>query len=173
MINGKTEGVSRLGADLGLWTPAGFERISLHDNVVKNWTNADVQDCDQFISKCMQELNVPSVSIAIVHKDGEMLYKKTFGVKQVGSEDPVTVGMPFMTILRMVCLVDLKLLTWETPVTKIFSDFSLSSPSLTQCLTIRRNLDFKFKGVTPEDCLAQMKSIQPNWVRSFNTPIAL
>ena len=186
LVDATMAGLSRRSAELSLmhdsWLPVGFKEVSLNDHEVRDWTDEDIQDFEQFISKGMQSLNIPGLSIAIVKQDGQMLYKKGFGVKQVNSNDPVTPDTLFMigsttkplTTLSMACLVDRKKLSWETPITDILPNFKLADSLLTQQLTIRhtvsastgmprRDLDwlFKYKGVTPEDRLLQMKDMKP------------
>lgn len=186
LVNATLAGLSRRMAELRLiqesWMPVGFKELSLNNNDVTNWTEEDIFDFEQFISKAMQPLNVPGVAIAIVKQDGQMLYKKGFGVKQIGSNDPITTETLFrigsttkpLTTLAMACLVDRQLLSWETPVTKLLPSFSLADTSLTQKLTIRHTVSastgmpgrdlnwlFKYKGVTPEERVIQMKEMKP------------
>jgi CubicO group peptidase (beta-lactamase class C family) len=63
---------------------------------------------------------------------------------------------------------------WSTPVTKLLPDFALADPELTRKLEMWHtvaastgmppqdmNLIFKFKGITPEQRLAEMKQMKP------------
>ena len=186
LIDAKMAGLSRRGAELHLmyesWKPVGFKKNSLHDREAKNWADADSQDFEKFISDAMQKLKIPGAAIAIVRQDGKMLYKKAFGVKKMGLDDPITLNTPFMigsttkplTSLLMAMLVDQKKLSWETPVTQVLKNFSLADSEITQKLNIRhtvsastgmpvRVLDwiFKYKGIKPEDRLLQMKNMKP------------
>ena len=186
LVDGTLAGISRRGAELTFmvesWKPVGFKETQLNYNEAKVWTEADAQAFEKFVSDSMQKLKIPGASIAIVSRDGKSIYKKAFGIKQLGSEDLVTVDTPFMigsitkplTTMLMATLVDQKKLSWDTPVTKILPDFCVADAELTKKLTIRHTVSastgmprggyeciFKYKGIKPEDRLLEMKEIKP------------
>jgi CubicO group peptidase (beta-lactamase class C family) len=187
LLDGTMAGVSRRGVEMmamvASWKPIGSkEEASINENKTHVWTDKDVQNFEDFIYDAMQKLQVPGVSISIVQSDGKNLYSKAFGVKQIGNSEPVTLDTPFMigsvtkplTTLLMAMLIDQKKLSWETPVTSILQDFSLAEADITQKLLIRhtvsastgmprRDLDwiFKYKNITPEDRLLEMKHMAP------------
>lgn len=186
LIEGDNAGVSRRGAELNImsesWKPVGFKETQLNDNEAKVWTEADAHSFENFISDGMKKLNIPGAAVAIIQKNGDFIYKKGFGVTQLGSNDSVTINTPFMigsitkslTTLLMGMLIDQKKLSWKTPVTSILSNFSLADADLTQRLTIRDTVGaasgmprggleamFKYNGITPEDRLLEMKKMKP------------
>lgn len=186
LVNATMAGLSRRAAQLQIindnWTPMGFKKPSLKGLAPKKWTELEIKEFEQFILSSMQLLKVPGLSIAIIQKNGQMLYQNAFGVKQLGVNDPVTVDTPFMigsttkalTTLLMARLVDQKKLNWDTRVKDTLPEFYLADQTLTEQLTIRhtvsastgmprRDLDwiFKYKDVTPEERLAQMRHMKP------------
>lgn len=185
LVDSKMAGFSRRGAELGImvesWKPVGFKETQLNDNETKNWTAVDIQSFEKFISDSMQRLEIPGVSIAIVRQDGTSIYKKGFGTKQLGLDEPVTTDTPFMigsitkplTTLLIAALVDKGKLSWETPVTKILPNFSVNDADLTQKMNIRHTVSastgmprggfealFKSR-IKPEDRLLEMKEMKP------------
>jgi len=186
LIDATLSGLSRRMAEVSLmqgsWLPAGFKARELNNDPIKNWGELEVSAFEQFVGDAMQKLNVPGIAVAIVRQDGHMFYKKGFGVKRVGCDRPVTTDTPFMigsttkslTTLLMSRLIDAKQLSWETPVKAVLPQFCLADDYLTEHLTIRhtvsastgmprRDLDwiFKYKGVSPEERLSQMKGMKP------------
>lgn len=125
LVDARNAGFDRRKSELMIMLaslkPAGFKKVSLKDHATKTWTDSDIKDFDQFVTDSMQKLKVPGVSIAIIRKDGQMLYKKAFGVKQLGSTDQVTPDTLFMigsitkqlTTLMMASLVDKRIFTWK------------------------------------------------------------
>ena len=185
LVDAKLAGVSRRMAEILLmtesWMPIGFKEVLLNTEKAKLWTSADIQDFEQFASRAMQTLDIPGLSMAIIQKDGQMLYKNAFGVKRMGATDPVSPDTLFMigsstkplTTLAMASLVDRQKFTWETPVNHILPDFRIDSPLLTQQLTIRHSVSastgicgrdlnflFKYKQVTPEERLFDMHDMK-------------
>jgi len=162
------------------WKPRGFTSAQLNQRSAKNWNECDVQEFEKFIAQGMREFQVPGLTIAIIHQDGKIPYKKAFGVKKWGEHDPVTLDTPFMigsitkalTTFLMAKLIDAGKITWDTPLTHLLKDFSLADPALTQRLRIRDTVSastglpprdiswiLKFNNVKPEDRLAEMKSL--------------
>lgn len=186
LIDSKMAGLSRRGAELNImfetWKPVGFQETELAAYETKNWTEADNQNFEKFVSKAMQKLKIPGAAIAIVGQDGTSIFSRGFGVKQLDLSDPVTINTPFMigsttkpfTSFLMAMLVDQGKLAWETPVTDMLTNFSLADLDLTQKLNIRHTVSastgmpqggleslFKYNGIKPEDRLLEMKRMQP------------
>jgi CubicO group peptidase (beta-lactamase class C family) len=92
----------------------------------------------------MRAYDVPGVEVAVV-QDGRVVHLKGFGVRRIGSAEPVTpdtlmkVGSitKSMTTMMIGTLVDDGSLTWETRATDIVPWFSTSNPSITAQLTVR------------------------------------
>ncbi len=177
LVDATIAAFNRRSADLQLmiesWKPRNFHEPNLQDQDAKAWTDADRDAFGKFIQWGMAELQVPSVAVAIVKRDGGIVFSHGYGA---------TVDTPFMigsttkslTTLMMGVLVDQQKLTWDTPVTEVLKDFSLGDEDLTQQLTARlavsastglprRDVDFIFNysHITPEDRLAQMREMKP------------
>ncbi|MBP9777663.1 MAG: beta-lactamase family protein [Rickettsiaceae bacterium] len=186
LIDAKTAGLSRRGSEFMImfesWKPLGFPEIKLLPGNIKNWPADDTTNFENFFVNAMQQFKLSGAAVAIVKRDGTMVYSKGLGVKKLGATDLVTVDTPFMigsitkplTTLMMAKLVDKNILTWETPVTAILPDFKLADSEFTKKLQIRHTVSastgmprhdfewvFKHKGVTPEDRLTQMQWMQP------------
>lgn len=79
-----------------------------------------------------------------------------------------------LTTLMMARLVDMGRFAWTTPVTDVLPGFALADPEVTQKIEMRhtvcactgmprRDLDliFRFRGVRPEDRIAEMRQMRP------------
>ncbi|HWS40641.1 MAG TPA: serine hydrolase [Arenimonas sp.] len=123
-------------------------------------------ELDQYIVKGMQDWNIPGLSIAIV-KNGQSVYSKGFGVRELGKPDLVDENTQFgimsttkaMTALSLAMLVDEGKVAWNDPVTKHLPWFQLSNPYVTRELTVRDLLTHN-SGLTNTDLL---------WVRGDMT----
>ena len=101
-------------------------------------------ELDKYIVKGMQAWNIPGLSIAIV-KNGQSVYSKGFGIRELGKSNLVDENTQFgmmsttkaMTALSLAMLVDEGKVSWDDPVTKHLPWFQLSSPYVTQELTVR------------------------------------
>ena len=101
-------------------------------------------ELETYIIDSMELLDVPGLAIAIV-KDGEIVYAEGFGVRELGSDDPVTsktlmlIGSTTktMTTLLMAQLVDAGLMDWDTPVVDILPTFAVADPEITQTITMQ------------------------------------
>src|SRR5687768_12678592 len=90
---------------------------------------------DRIIETTRQAWDVPGVAVAIVHGD-DTVYIKGFGVKRMGSSDPVTPDTRFaicsntkaFTTAAMGILVDEGKLRWDDPERKHLPYFKLSDP---------------------------------------------
>src|SRR5688572_14630019 len=80
---------------------------------------------DRIIESTRKAWNVPGVAVAIVHRD-ETVYLKGFGVRLVGSNDPVTPDTRFaicsatkaFATAAIGILVDDGKMNWDDPVRK-------------------------------------------------------
>ena len=184
LVDGKIAGLSRRTSELMLmsesWKPIGFKETQLNNNAIKEWTEIEIQSFEKFISDSMQKLEIPGAAIAIIRKDGKSIYSKGFGVKEIGSNDPVTTDTLFMigsitkslTTLLAAMRVNQKKLSWETLITDILKNFSVADVELTKKLTIRQTfsastgmpsggLESFFKFSKPEDRILEMKEMKP------------
>ena len=111
---------------------------------------------DTYITKAIEEWNVPGVSVAVVKHD-KVVFLKGYGVREAGKRDPVgdrtlfaigsTTKAFTSTIVAM--LVDDGKLKWDDPVTQHLQTFKLYDPWVTREITIRDLLSHRtgFSGV--------------------------
>jgi len=163
------------------WKPDDLTQPSLDGSKRRKWEEQQSAEMREFLRRGMAELQIPGGAIAVV-QGGRVVFAEGFGVEKIGSNQPVRADTRFMigsstkplTTLMMARLVATGKLDWSTPVTKLLPDFALADPDLTRKLEIRhtvsastgmprRDLDFvfRFKGITPEQRLEEMKQMKP------------
>lgn len=185
LISGAKGGISRRYAQvmevLQNWKPEGLVEPILASSQRRNWEEKQSADMSKFLRRGMSELQIPGAAIAVV-QGGRVVFAEGFGVTKIGSSDSVRPDTRFMigsstkplTTLMMARLVALGKLDWSTPITKLLPDFALDDPDMTRRLEIRhtasastgmprRDIDFvfKFKGITPEQRLEEMRHMKP------------
>jgi CubicO group peptidase (beta-lactamase class C family) len=107
-------------------------------------TDELLAEFEQEFQTQMQTYNVPGSAVAIV-QNGEIVYAKGFGVRNLETGEPVTTSTVFrvgsttkaMTSMMIATLVDEGVLAWDTPVIDIYPDFKLPTEELTQSVTVR------------------------------------
>ncbi len=105
---------------------------------------ARLAEFQTYIAETMQWAGVPGLSIAVV-QNGEVVFNQGFGVRDLGTGEPVTPQTLMMiasstkplTTLMMATVVDDGRMTWDTPVRLVLPTFSVGDPALTGKLTIR------------------------------------
>lgn len=115
---------------------AGVEPITLDEN--------SLAELDAFIEEWLPKFEIPGAAVAIV-QNGEVIHLKGYGVRELGSPDPITpdtlmmIGSTgkTMTTLMLATLVDDGLLDWETPVVDILPTFAVNDPERTQQIHVR------------------------------------
>jgi CubicO group peptidase (beta-lactamase class C family) len=163
------------------WKPVGLEAPSLVGRKAKPFGVEEKRSLDLFVRDAMAKLGIPGIAIAIV-QGGETVYAQGFGTRRVGTDAAVTPRTRFMigsttkalTTLMMAKLVDEGLFAWETPVRNVLPSFALADADLTDKVQMRhtvsastgmprRDVDlmFRFRGVHPEDRVAEMKKMLP------------
>ena len=185
LISGAKGAVSRrqiqVSEVLQNWKPEGLVEPSLADTQRRKWEEKQSVEMAEFLRRGMAELHIHAAAIAVV-QGGRVVFAEGFGVTKVGSNQPVRPDTRFMigsstkplTTLLMARLVAMGKLEWATPVTKLLPDFALADHDVTRRLEIRhtasastgmprRDLDFifRFKGITPEQRLEEMKQMKP------------
>lgn len=139
---------------------------------------AITDELEIFIAEYMEKLGVPGASVAIV-QDGEIVYEKGFGVRELGGEAVVTANTRMMigsttkpiTTTMMAALVDDGLMTWDTPVVEVLPQFAVANPELTPTITIRnlvcactgvprRDLEWLFNSLTAEEIVESLASFR-------------
>ena len=97
---------------------------------------------DKFVTRIIQEWEVPGVSIALV-KDGRVLLAKGYGLRNVEKNLPVTGNTLFaigsctkaFTATAVGILVDDGKLAWDKPIINYLLDFKLQDPAATSEMT--------------------------------------
>jgi len=163
------------------WKPEGLRAPNLAGAERKEWSENESAQMREFLRLGMAELQIPGVAMAVVQA-GRIVFAEGFGICGIGSSEAVQPDTRFMigsntkplTTLMMARLVARGNFDWSTPVTQLLPDFALADPELTRKLEMRhtvaastgmppRDMDlmFKFKGITPEQRLAEMKEMKP------------
>lgn len=99
---------------------------------------------DSWIENGRQDWSIPGMAVGIV-KDGEVVYAKGFGVKQLGKIDKVDANTIFsiasvsknITAAALGILVDRGKIDWDDKIVKHIPWFQLNDPWVTQEVTIR------------------------------------
>jgi CubicO group peptidase (beta-lactamase class C family) len=163
------------------WKPEGLSPQSLANSPRRAWHEKLSSEMASFLRGAMAEMRVPGAAIAVVQR-GRIVFAEGFGLRSTGSDEPVLPETRFMigsstkplTTLMMARLVAQGRFEWSTPLVKLLPDFALADAELTRRLEMwhtvsastgmpRRDLDllFKFKDLTPEQRLAEMKEMKP------------
>jgi CubicO group peptidase (beta-lactamase class C family) len=99
---------------------------------------------DAYVQQAVTDWEVPGLAIAVV-KDGETVFARGYGVRELGGEAPVDEHTLFaigsttkaMTAAAIGMLVDEGKLDWDSRVTDLLPGFELASPWMTRELTVR------------------------------------
>src|ERR1039458_151097 len=99
---------------------------------------------DQAVERARQAFDVPGIAVAIV-KDGNVVLAKGYGVRKIGSPEPVTPQSLFriasntkaFTTAALAMLVDERKIRWDDPVIQHMPAFQLYDPYVTREMTIR------------------------------------
>ncbi len=136
---------------------------------------------DQYVAKAVQDWHIPGLAIVVV-KDGNVVFKKGYGVKHAGRPDPVDTKTLFvcasttkaMTAACMGILVDEGKVNWDDPLIKYLPDFQLYDAYATRDLRVRDlflhnsgvgNADFLWSGNgnTSDEILNKMRLVKPSY----------
>jgi CubicO group peptidase (beta-lactamase class C family) len=110
----------------------------------KNISQKTINEFDSHVAQVMKEWDVPGLSIVVV-KDGKVLLKKGYGVRELGKPETVDTQTLFscasttkaMTALVLGMLVDEGKLNWDDPVNKYIPELRLNDPYITRELRVR------------------------------------
>ena len=114
---------------------------------------------DAYVAQAVRDWKTPGLAIAVV-KDGEIVFAKGYGVRRLGSPEPVDDRTLFaigsttkaMTAAALGMLVDEGKLTWDDAVIKHLPWFALKDPYVTRELRVRDLLTHR-AGVPSTDAL--------------------
>lgn len=140
-----------------------------------------IKEFDAYIEKSRKQYQVPGLAITVV-KDGKVLLKKGYGLRQINKPDAVNDQTLFacasttkaMTATCMAMLVDEGKVNWDDAVIKHLPDFQLYDPYVTRELKIRDlfthnsgvgNTDFLWgvMDIPSDEVLARMKQVKPTY----------
>ena len=140
-----------------------------------------IQDFDTYVEQSRNSWQVPGLSIAVV-KDGKVIFKKGYVVRELGKPDKVDTQTLFacasttkaMTAMCMGMLVDEGKVNWDDAVIKYLPDFKLYDPYVTRELKIRDlfthnsgvgNADFLWDimDIPSDEVLKKMADVKPSY----------
>jgi len=141
---------------------------------------------ERYAEEARQAWGTPGMAVALV-ADGQVIWSKGFGVKQVGSQEPVTVDTVFQigsasksfTASLVALQVDQGRLKWTDKVLDSFSDFRMFDAWVTREFTLEDTLSQRsgqapystdllaFMGASRAEILQAMREVQP--VSSFRS----
>jgi CubicO group peptidase (beta-lactamase class C family) len=92
-----------------------------------------LKEFDAYAEKSMAAWQMPGMAVAVV-KDGKVIFKKGYGVRQLGTKNSVDTQTIFgcgsttkaMTVVCMALLVDEGKVSWDDAVIKHLPEFHLS-----------------------------------------------
>ena len=127
---------------MALMTPLLFPLLA---NLTLTAATVDPATVDRLAADSLKAWNAPGAAVAILGRGGATLYQKGYGVKRLGSTDPVTPDTIFaigsttkaFTVAALGILVDEGKLNWDDPVRKHLPGFHLADPHASELVTIR------------------------------------
>jgi len=124
-----------------------------HPKAANAGQGQSLEGLDAYIRNAMAEWQIPGLAIAVV-KDDQVVFLKTYGVREVGKEAPVDEETVFplasmtkaFTAAAVGVLVDEGTLSWDDPVIKHLPGFQLPDPWVTRHVTLRDLLAHRVGG---------------------------
>ena len=116
-----------------------------------------IAELERFIAETMQTFGTVGAAVSVV-QGGEVVYSRGFGVRDLGTREPVTAETLMMigsttkplTTTLMAQLVDEGVFDWDTPVVDIMPSFEVADPELSRTITME-NLVCACTGVPRRD----------------------
>ncbi len=140
-----------------------------------------LREFDTYVDNARKEWQTPGLAVAVV-KDGKIIFKKGYGVREIGTTNLVDTQTIFacasttkaLTAVCMGMLVDEGKVNWNDPVSKYLPDFKLYDVNVTRELKIRDlfihnsgvgNADFLWgvMDVSSEEVLKKMELVRPSY----------
>lgn len=184
LIEGDIAAVQRRAAHIQIivsgFRPTALERVDLSQAQAETLTDEHLSQLREHIEEAMGAFGIPGASIGIVQND-EVVFEESFGLRQVGSEEPVTPDTLMMlgsttktmTTLLMAMLVDEGIMEWDTPAIDILPEFSVADADLTQAITVRNlvcactgvprrdwEIIFNYRSLTAEDVVDSLGTFE-------------
>jgi len=140
-----------------------------------------IVELDHYIENAFTVWNPPGLAVTVV-KDGEIIFKKGYGVTNIQTQNPVNVNTLFgcmsttkaFTAAALAMLVDDGKIKWDDHVINYLPDFQLYDPYITRELTIRDllthrsglgNTDYLWSWMTisGDSALYKMREVKPTY----------
>ena len=147
---------------------------------------APLQGFDAYVTKAMQEWDVPGIAIAIV-RDDSVIFSRGFGVRKLGDPSPVSPSTMFaigssskaFTAAVIAMLADEGKLRFDDPATRHLPGFEMYDPYVTRELTVRDLLshrsglargDLLWYGSSYDrsEILRRVRFLKPTWSMRSN-----
>ena len=135
---------------------------------------------DEWVESVMAEWKVPGLGVAIV-EDGEIVYAKGYGWRNVEQQRPVTADTLFaigsntksFTATLLAMYVDENALAWDAPIRTVLPEFHLHDPVATEQMTAvdllshrsglpRHDLYWLATGKTRTELMAGLHHLEPS-----------
>ena len=161
--------------------PKGYSRESFAGKTAHKLDEARLAEIARFVQDGMKVTGVPGVSYGII-QDGEVVFAGGFGVRELGKPEAPDADTLYMiasntkglSTLLLAKLVDQGRLAWDTQVKSVWPTFAVGDPETTDQVLIehlvcactgmpRQDMEwlFEFDGVTPDDAMTLLGTMQP------------
>lgn len=124
--------------------PAGYQQETFAGRTAHRLTPERIQAMRDFVAQSAQQLEVPGVGFALIDR-GEVVWQGGYGVRALGSSEPVDAHTKFMVAsntkgmatLLLSVLADEGKLRWDQQVTDLYPEFRLGSDATTESTLVR------------------------------------
>lgn len=161
--------------------PAGYTKESFAGKAAHRLTPDRIQAMRDFVAQSARELEVPGVGFALIEQ-GKVVWQGGYGVRQLGSPEPVDEHTKFMVAsntkgmatLLLSVLADEGKLRWDQRVVDLYPAFRLGNDKTTQSVLVRHLVcactglprkDYAFiladEGAPASDTFRQLSETQP------------
>lgn len=161
LIDADLAAAQRRGAQINI-VATGFkigalEETDLTGVAPKPVDAAMIAKLETFVTDALPQFGIPGAAVAVV-QGGKVVYTGGFGVREAGTDAPLTPDTRMMigssgkslTTMLMATLVDDGRMTWNTPVQDVLPEFEVADPGLSRTMTLR-NLVCACTGVPRRD----------------------
>ena len=150
-------------------------------SVIAQSVKKQVKLLDDYIENALTVWNPPGFAVTVV-KDGEVVFKKGYGVTNIETQHPVNENTLFgcmsttkaFTAAALAMLVDEGKLKWDDHVINYLPDFQLSNPYMTREITVRDllthrtglgNTDYlwAWMKISSDSALYKMRDVKPSY----------
>jgi CubicO group peptidase (beta-lactamase class C family) len=155
--------------------------VLINFNLAGQTQEQKIKDFDAYIEKSRVEWQAPGMAVAVV-KDGKVIFKKGYGVRELGKVDKVDIETLFscasttkaMTATCIGMLVDEGKIKWDDLVITYLPEYQLFDPAVTRELRIRDllthnsgvgNTDFLWGAmdIPTKEMLNRMRLVKPSY----------